>query len=190
LAATLLLIGLEPPPASAAMGVALTLGKIEPGQPLSRGGVYTLPVLGVRNPGNETTHYRMGLAYVNGQAEQRVPEGWLRFSQGEFALAPGSNQAVAATIKVPIGATPGDYSALLQAAIVPAGGGTTVGAAAAARLTFVVRPSSMLEAWFLTAQRLVGECTPWSYLLPAVLLAVSSATWLMRRFSFRLERRA
>ena len=63
--------------ASADRGVALDLGKLEIAQALTPGGGYRLPPVGVRNPGDEVTTYRMTVSSVQGQDGTRSRRnGW------------------------------------------------------------------------------------------------------------------
>jgi hypothetical protein len=171
-------------------GVSLDVGKIEINQRLSRGGEYQLPAVGVRNPGTEVTRYRMGVAYIDDQDGRRPPESWFAFSPAELELAPGETKPVKVELQVPTGARPDDYEALIQAEIAAEGEGTTVGAAAAARLSFTVKPSNLLQAWQLEAQDFLHEKSPWSYLVPGAVGLGLVGWWLRKRFTLSVGRRA
>ncbi|MEX0783266.1 MAG: hypothetical protein WD557_11490 [Dehalococcoidia bacterium] len=175
--------------ASADVGVALDVGKIEIEQKLSRGGDYRLPMIGVRNPGSETTTYRMGVNYSGEQTVRRAPEAWFSFDPAEVTLAPGETAPVSVTLDIPAGARPDDYEALIQAEIAPVGEGTTVGAAAAARLKFTVKPSNILQAWQLETETWFGDNQPWTIVVPAVAALVALAWWMRRRFTISIGRR-
>src|SRR5687768_4796726 len=54
-------------PTAASSGVSVDLGRIEITQQLSPGAAYTLPALGVRNPGTERTSYVMVASPVAGE---------------------------------------------------------------------------------------------------------------------------
>jgi hypothetical protein len=177
-------------PAEASKGVRIDVGRIAVEQRLAPGGSYRLPVIGVSNPGTQATTYRMGASYVAGQKGRRPAETWFRFSPGQFTLAPGRTQAVKTRLDIPTGAEPGDYAALVEATIVSDAKGAQVGAAAAARLTFTVEPSNWLEAWWLKLKTWFSDQTPWSWLVPALVLGALLAWWVGRRFSFQIERRA
>jgi hypothetical protein len=158
-------------------------------QKLSRGGDYRLPDIGVRNPGTETTTYRMGVSHVQGQQGREAPAGWFSFDPPLLTLAPGEASPVTVKLDIPAGAHPDDYEALLQAEIAPQGEGTTVGAAAAARLTFTVKPSNFLQAWQLEAETWFKDNQPWTILVPLVALLALILWWLRRRFTFTVGRR-
>ena len=170
-------------------GVSVDLGKIEVDKPLSKGGTYQLPTMGVRNPGTESANYVMAVSYIEAQKDRRAPAGWLQFSPDEFHLEPGQTQPVAITLRVPTSASPDDYAALLSAQLAEEGEGARVGAAAGARLEFSVEPSNILEAWRLRLRTMLADYGPWSYLAPLLALALLATYWFSRRFSFRMERR-
>ena len=187
-----LLLAIGAPAARADVGVSLSAGRVELIEELARGGSYTLPAIGVTNPGTEAAAYRMGVGYLQDQAEGRPTEAWFEFSPREFTLQPGGTQAVFTTIHVPTDARPEDYAALLRAQVAPAGEGARIGAAAAAVVSFTVKPSNPLEPWLLRAQTAAGRYAPWSYGVPTATLLLLGLWAASRRFAFslRLERRA
>lgn len=176
-------------PASADRGVALDLGKLEIAQTLMPGGGYRLPPIGVRNPGDERTTYRMTVSSVQGQAGIPVPEEWLDFEPDELTLRPGQTQKVQARLSLPTGADPGDYEGLLAAQVVSEGKGAQVGAAAAAQLTFEVESATLLGAYWYRLSTWFEEHAPWTWIVPALVAALLLAWQVRRRFAFRLERR-
>ncbi len=177
------------PTARADKGVALDVGTVLVEKKLSRGGSYTLPPIGVRNPGDETTSYEMGIDFVEDQDGRRPSEDWFDFQPQRFTLEAGATTRVRIELDVPPGARPDEYEALVVASIVTEGEGTALGGAAAARLNFTVEPSNFFEAWLLRIQNGFQDYAPWSYLIP-VLVALLIALWLARRrFAFRIERR-
>ena len=98
--------------ASAERGVALDLGKVEIAQALTPGGSYHLPPVGVRNPGDDRTTYRMVVSSVAGQSRASVPESLVHFSPGEVTLGPGRTRKVQPRLSLPTGADPGNYEGL------------------------------------------------------------------------------
>lgn len=188
--AALLLLGGAAATAHADQGVSVDLGRIAVDEELSKGGTYQLPIMGVTNPGDEPTRYRMGVSYFQGQTEEKPPEGWFTFSPAEFELEPGKTQPVSISLRIPTGARPADYLGLLQASIESSNEGVQAGAAAGARLTFTVKPSTLLEAWTLRARTEFDDLKPWSYLVPAAVVVVAAATWVRRKFSFNVSRRS
>ena len=177
-------------PGAADRGVALDLGKLEISQMLTPGGGYRLPPVGVRNPGDELTTYRMVVSSTQGQAGIPVPESWLRFEPVELTLKPGETKKVQARLSLPTGADPGDYEGLLAAQIVTKGTGAQVGAAAAAKLAFSVESKTLLGAFWFKAKTWFSDNTPWTWLVPALLASALLAWQTRSRFSFRVERRA
>lgn len=176
--------------AAADRGVALDLGKLEIAQTLTPGGGYRLPPVGVRNPGDEVTSYKLLVTSAQGQNGTPVPAEWFAFEPREVTLRPGETKKVQARLSLPNGADPGDYEGLLAAQIVTEGEGAQVGAAAAARVTFSVESATLLGDWWHRISSFVSDRQPWSWLLPALLLTALAAWHVRSRFSFRVERRA
>ncbi len=179
-----------PGTATADRGVALDLGKLEIAQVLTPGGGYRLPPVGVRNPGDEVTKYRMVVSSMQGQAGTPVPEGWFDFEPREVTLEPGETEKVQARLSLPTGADPGDYEGLLAAQIVTEGKGAQVGAAAAARVTFEVESATLLGAYWHKLSTWFEDYTPWTWVVPAALAMLLLAWQFRRNFAFRLEKRA
>lgn len=176
-------------PAGADRGVALDLGKVEVTDGLLAGGGYRLPVFGVRNPGDESTSYRMVVSYVTDQKGLEPPKGWFRFEPARFRLEPGNSRAVSARIELPTGADPGDYEALLAAQIVTEGKGVQIGGAAASKVSFTIEPSSTLEAYWLAMRRFLTEHAPFTWAAPLALALLAAAWSVRRRFRFTVARR-
>jgi hypothetical protein len=171
-------------------GVALDLGRLDVAQKLTPGGGYRLPPLGVRNPGDEVTSYKIVVSHVEGQAGKPIPEAWVHVKPSELTLKPGRTEKVQARLDLPTGADPGDYEGLLAAQIVTKGKGAQVGAAAAAKLTFSVEASTWLGAQWYRVRTFLSGHEPWTWLIPA-LLATALLGWQMRRrFAFQVVRRA
>lgn len=168
------------PPATgkATRGVAVDVGRIDVQDPLRPGQAYTLPIIGVRNPGAVTSMYVMGVQTIDSDRLHPAEE-WFRFSPATLQLEPGERQTTEIIMTVPHSAENGDYEALIAAQIATDDEGATVGAAAASRLTFTVEGAPVpleVPGW------LVPVTTA------AVLLALLG--WFARRFSFSIERRA
>lgn len=176
--------------ASADRGVALDLGKLEIEQTLTPGGGYRLPPVGVRNPGDEVTTYRMVVSSMQDQAGKPVPEDWVVFEPRELELEPGQTRKISTRLSLPTGADPGSYEGLLAAQIVTDGGGAQVGAAAAAKVLFEVESATLLGAYWHKASTWFGDNTPWTWLVPVLLVLALAARQFRSHFAFRLERRA
>ena len=177
-------------PAAADRGVALDLGRLDIAQTLTPGGGYRLPPVGIRNPGDEVTTYRMVVRSVQGQARIPVPRGWLEFEPDEVTLRPGQTKNVETWLSLPTGADPGRYEGLLAAQIVSDAKGAQIGAAAAAKVTFEVESATLLGAWWHRLSTWFSDKAPWTWLVPAVLASLLAGVQFRRRFAFRLEKRA
>jgi hypothetical protein len=176
--------------AAADRGVALDLGRLDIAQTLTPGGGYRLPPLGVRNPGDEMTSYRIVVSHVQGQDGKPVPESWLNVKPSALTLKPGRTEKVHVRLDLPTGANPGDYEGLLAAQIVTKGKGAQVGAAAAAKMTFSVESATLLGAWWYRIRTFLSSHEPWTWLIPAILLTTMFGWQLRRRFAFQVVRRA
>jgi len=175
--------------ASADRGVALDLGRLEIAQTLTPGGGYRLPAIGVRNPGDEVTSYRVVVSHVQGQTGKPIPGSWFRFEPRELTLKPGVTEKVQARLSLPTGADPGDYEGLIAAQIVTRGSGAQVGAAAAAKVTFSVEAATLLGAYWHKLTSWFSGNAPWTWVIPSVLAMLLVAWQFRRRFEFRLEKR-
>ena len=176
--------------ASADRGVALDLGKVEIAQALTPGGSYHLPPVGVRNPGDEVTRYRMVVSALAGQGSAPLPADWVDFSPRELMLQPGQTKSVETRLSLPTGADPDDYEGLLAAQIVTEGHGAQVGAAAATKLTFQVESATLLGAWWHRLSTWFSNNRPWTWIVPALLASLLVAGQFRSHFALRLERRA
>jgi hypothetical protein len=175
--------------ALASRGAAIDLGRIQIQQKLTPGGTYRLPTMGVRNPGTETTSYELKGSPLHAEGRESPPSDWFHFSPSRLTLKPNETRQVRIRIELPTGADPGDYVALVGPQIVTGGSGAQVGAAAASRVTFTVEPATLLQAYWLKVKTLFSAHGPWSWLLPAFVLALLVGWRVRRRFSFRIERR-
>jgi hypothetical protein len=171
-------------PALASRGVSIDVGRIDVSDGLAPGGEYRLPAFGVRNPGTESTTYRVVVTYIDGQDAGQPAQAWFTFEPNEFTLGPGESRPVQARITLPADAEPGTYAALLGPEIVSAGAGAQVGAAAAAHLTFTVAPSSWLDGTLRQLGRFIAG-HPW--VLAIVPLAVLVALYLVLRGRFTIN---
>lgn len=176
-------------PAGATTGVSIDVSRIAISEALLAGDEYRLPAFGVRNPGTEPTSYRLTVSSIDGQAALSPPESWFSFAPGDLTLGPTESRAVQTRLVIPADAEPGEYAALIGPQIASDGGGAQIGAAAVARLTFTVVPSSPLEAFLRWLLRSIGE-NPWILLVPTA-FGVGLALWFVRRrFAFSISRRA
>jgi hypothetical protein len=181
-----LLVGAAP--VAAGRAVSIDVGSIAVREQLVPGGEYRLPTFGVRNPGTESTAYVLTVSYVDGQEGLRPPAEWFTFEPATLTLGVGESRAVETKLRIPADAEPGDYAALIGPQIAPDGSGPRVGAAAAARLTFTIQPSSALDAWLRMIWRFLLE-NPWVWIVALVVLAAVVLWFLRRRFRFSIQRR-
>jgi hypothetical protein len=175
-------------PVFAGKAVSIDVGTIAVRERLVPGGEYRLPTFGVRNPGTEPTAYVIAVSYVDGQEALRPPAEWFTFSPDSFSLEVGASRPVEARLTIPGDAEPGDYQALIGPQIVSDGTGASVGAGAAARLSFSVDPSSALDAFLRQLFRFLAE-NPWVLVLAGLLLLIVVFWFLRRRFAFSISRR-
>ena len=127
-------------PAAAAWadrGVAVDVGRIDVDEMLQPGQTYTLPAIGVRNPGSQPSTYRLAVSPVETEL-LAVPEEWVRITPASLRLDADESQQVQPELAVPVDAEPGEYETLLAAQLDGAGEGAQIGAAAATRLSFAV----------------------------------------------------
>ncbi len=177
-------------PAWASTGVAVDVGRIDLVNEVRPGASCTLPTIGITNPGTQLARYRMVVSSIGNKLEARAPSSWFEFSESEFSLEPGATEPVSITLRVPPGARPGDYQALVGAQLAGIRQGASVAGGAAARLSFVVAPAGPFQAWLLKLWTLLLELAPWSYLLPIGVLLVVGGRKIRRAFTIRVERRA
>jgi hypothetical protein len=176
--------------ASADLGVALDLGRLDISQTLTPGGGYRLPPLGVRNPGDEVTSYRIVVTHVDGQEGKPIPSDWFKFEPRQLTLKPGKTQKVQVRLSLPTGADPVHYEGLVAAQIVTKGKGAQVGAAAAAKVTFSVESSTWLGGLWYRVRTFFSDHEPWTWLIPALLAMALLGSQVRQRFSFQIARRA
>ena len=178
-------------PAFATTGVSVDLGRIDITQELVPGGAYNLPTIGVRNPGTERTSYVMVANPVLDPQRVAPPAPWFTFEPKSVTLDPGETQRVSVRLVLPTDAPPGDYIALIGAQIASEGVGAKVGAAAAARTTFTIKPASAIAALGVWLGRVLTDLLPWSAVVPGLVVGTLALSLLRRRFSFgiRIERR-
>lgn len=175
-------------PALAGKAVSIDVGTIAVRELLVPGGEYRLPTFGVRNPGTESTAYVITVSYVDGQDALRPPASWFTFSPSSFSLEVGASRPVEARLTIPTDAEPGDYAALIGPQIVADGTGASVGAGAAAKLSFTVEPSSALDAFLRQLFRFLAE-NPWVLVVAGLALLLLVLWLLRRRFSISIARR-
>jgi hypothetical protein len=166
-------------PAAASQAVSIDVAKIAVRDELAPGGEYKLPTFGVRNAGTDPTSYTIEVSYIEGETTLRAATEWFSFQPGTLTLAGGASAAIVTTLRIPPSAEPGVYGVLIGPRIVTGTSGPQVGAAAAARLTFTVEPSSPLDGWLRAIGRFILS-NPWLLEVAAV-AALAGMGWLFRR---------
>jgi len=184
-----MVVALAAAPASADIGVALNVGRIDVNERLLPGGAYELPTMRVRNPGTVKTSYRMVVSSLPGEDRLAPDREWLSFSPAEIKLKPGQSAPVRVRMRLPSGAEPGDYEGLIAAQIVSKGKGPQVGAAAAARLTFTVGSSGWLDSLWRRLKRFFSENAPQSWALPLAGGLVFGGWQFRRRYGITVTRK-
>lgn len=147
----------------AKVGVGVGLGKVQLDETLASGGVYNLPSLPVLNTGDEDGEYEVEITYLADQEELKPEASWFSFNPQSFPLSAGSSQLVEVKLTLPIDTRPGEYFAFLEAHPVVKAEGTTIGVAAATKLNFTVKPSSILGAAVERIRSLIETNAPTSY---------------------------
>ena len=130
----------------------------------------------------------VSVSYVDGQEKLRPPASWFTFNPSTFSLEVGATRPVESRLTIPSDAEPGDYEALIGPQIVSDGTGASVGAGAAARLSFSVAPSSAIDALLRQLFRFLAE-NPWVLVIAGLALVLLVLWLLRRRFSISIARR-
>jgi hypothetical protein len=168
-------------------GVGVSVGEMTVETVLAPGSSYSLPAIAVINTGDEPSDYQISIGYLADQAQQQPRPEWFVFSPRTFSLDPGASTDVVPRLIVPTDAEPGEYFALLKAQTVSrSANGTSVGVAAATKVSFSIESSSWLDAQRRQLDRWLYAWSPWTYLIPAGLLLAFLAT-KVRRLPFRLK---
>jgi hypothetical protein len=170
-------------------GVALDLAEVAVEDVLDPGRRYELPVLTVRNPGDEHSTYRMGAGGIENDDFLDPVEEWFEFDPDNFALAGKASSPVSVSLVLPQDAAAGDYRGVVRAELVPEGEGPLVGVAAGAEITFTLSQRGDLGAIFRWLEDAFRDLLPWSVILPLVVIAVIAAVWLRKRFRISIEAR-
>lgn len=156
-------------------GVAIDRGGLYIAQRLTSGARYSLPVLTVRNPGNEPSAYQMTLTFLEDSPARRPDPGWFSFEPQTFHLQPGGRQSVHILVTLPEGMHPGDYEALVQAGLVSTETGNAIGAAAAAPIAFTVDSAGFWPTLMHRLDDLVDRTGIWGYAAAIAILSAIAA---------------
>lgn len=178
-------------PALAKVGVGINLGRISVNQPLYAGGIYSLAKMTVINTGTESGNYQVDISYLEGQKQLKPAKNWFRFTPDQFNLKAGEARQVDIKLALPINARSGDYFAFVEGRPAAKKKGLSIGIAAAAKLTFAIKSSTLYWAVFNWITAALTSYAPYSYVLLG-LISIAIIWLIIRRYfalSFRLERR-
>ena len=178
-------------PSYAQTGVGVDIGKISVDEPLTPGGIYRLPSVGVINTGQEAGDYEVEVSYLHQQKELRPAQEWFTFEPKTFYLEPGQSQPVSISLSIPVNAKPGDYFASIEAHPIVKKTGVSSGVAAATKLYFTVKPASIFAAVVARVSTFFEPTAPTSYIVLGV-AGLIGVIFLFRRFfhiRFRVERK-
>lgn len=176
-----------PLPAFAGVGVGVNLGKIQIDEPITPGGIYNFPSIGVLNTGDEPGEYELAVTYHQDQPELRPEQAWFHFSPATFHLEPGQAQSVTIKLALPVKTKPGKYFAYLEAhPIIKAGPGTTIGVAAATKTYFTVAPANLWQAIVWRASTFFAVYAPWTYVSLAIVVGAIILAIFRKLFVFQL----
>jgi len=185
----ILILILASAPALAKVGVGINLGKIKVNKPLYAGGIYKLANMSVINTGTESGKYKLSISYLEGQKKLKPAEEWFKFTPEKFFLKPGQAKQVEIEMHLPINADAGRYFAFVEGRPTANKKGMSVGIAAAAKLTFTVKSSSLFWSIINRTKSIVTNLSPYSYLfmglLALLLLAAIVRRYVAVSFSFK-----
>lgn len=183
---------LLPIQAFAAVGVGVGTGKIHVRETLRAGGIYTLPSITVFNTGDQTATYAMYVTLNEKQPQLKPDPAWFSFSPKEFTLEPKQSQLVTPTFHPPLVTEPGDYFAYLEArpSKTVKQGSTTIGVAAATKLSFTVAPSNIFLGLWYRLQDLYKTWWPWDLIIIVAILVALTYRLLKKHFHIQITRAA
>jgi hypothetical protein len=187
LVATAIGAALAPAMVLADPGVGVNLGEIKVEDRLARGGRYKLPELGVTNTGSAAGAYQVVVGRAGGQSKRMPDPGWFELRPSTFHLDPGQSQAVAISLTLPPNAPAADYFAYIQASPVSSLEGASIGIAAATKLEFTVKPSSLFEAWRIVLTRKAESLQPWLSIVAALVVAGIAVRAFRQRFALDVK---
>ncbi|HEX5448352.1 MAG TPA: hypothetical protein VFW90_04110 [Candidatus Saccharimonadales bacterium] len=178
-----------PATALASIGVGVGTGKIVVNEPIKSGSIYKLPSVVVFNTGTQTSTYFLSVTLNQSQPQLKPNPAWLSFSPNKFELAPGKAMSVTPTLHPPISTPSGDYFAYLEArpAKTTKQGTTSVGVAAATKLSFKVVPSNFFIGLINRFIALYKLYAPWTYIGTALLVVAIVVILLRKRLHFTIR---
>ncbi len=185
-----------PRPAAADVGVALGTGRISVAEPLAPGSKVSLPALSVRNPGTETSSYRVEVVPTLDGTRRRVDPSWVVIPQRAIVIRPGASEPVELELHLGDHVTPGRYETVIAAELIGDGGLTSAAAGATVRFDVAATERSSVDPARRAPSSADGSdptgpaAQRWWWAIVAVLLAagVASAARTVRQRSTGLAR--
>lgn len=171
----LILIGWFLPFVSLArIGVGVGTGRVTIEEPLKAGGIYNIPSVVVFNTGDEQSDYTMGLLYDGDWKGLKPEKSWFSYEPEKMPLDPGKGGEMKIKLTLPLKVEPGEYFAFLTAhpAAKTQNGGTQLGVAAAAKLSFSVEPANWFQGMLFRIINLIRIYKTWIYIFLGLLVAV------------------
>jgi len=148
---------------------------------------YDFPNFVVINTGDITSKYTVDISYNQDQRELLPPKEWFTFAPEIFELKPGESQSVTVKLKIPIDdVIPGNYFAYLEGKPIAESdsGETSVGIAAAAKLSFTIAPSNIIEGIYYTVKDIFIQYQPYSTVLVSAIALFTLRAIFVKFFSF------
>ena len=181
----------SPASALAKLGVGVATGKIIIEEKLHPGTLYTLPPLTVLNTGDETATYALGISHLEKQAELIPQSSWFKYDPSTFELKPGGSQVVHITLTIPLKVEPGEYFAYLEShpVQVTGSGQTTVGIAAAAKLSFTVTPANLFMGLYYRLLTLFRLYYPYDAIVLGLVALIVLILIFRSHFNFQITKK-
>lgn len=170
------------------VGVGMGAGEIRLTDSIKPGAFYTLPNMRVFNTGDETTTYKMNIAYHQDFSQFRPGKDWFTFNPLTFTIEPGQSQVIEVTMLAPVKIDPGEYFAFIESGPIASNEvGTTVGVAVASKLFFTVVPANIWQAFGYRISGFFATYSPWSWIALCVSLFLICILLLRRFISFNIK---
>ncbi|MFH1827005.1 MAG: hypothetical protein ABH812_01055 [bacterium] len=171
------------------IGVGVGTGKIQVDEKLKPGLIYELPSINVINTGDQSSNYKISVAYHTDQPELKPNKNWFIFSPKTFYLKPGEVRVVDIKINLPLRIEPGKYFAYLEAqpSATAKKGKTSIGVAAASKLYFTVVPGSFFEGVYYKLISFWKVYAPWPQRTVIAVLIVSLLILFKKFFNIKIN---
>jgi len=172
---------------SGRVGVGVGAGEINLTDDIKPGGIYELPNLRIFNTGDETTTYKMNVAYHQDYHQLRPGKSWFSFNPETFTLPPGESQEILISMIVPVKAEQGEYFAFLESGpVISNEPGTSVGIAAATKLFFTMVPANIWQATLQRVSSFFATYAPWSWIGLGITIVIIIFVLFKKFFSFNI----